>query len=318
MMRISKCPEALWHKVCQADKTCTFFQTPDWHRIAAAYYGARCHPFLFKWSSAKAVLPLLHTRKVLFDYYSSPFGTYTDLISENSLSQQQQLQVKLFFLKKNIDLFSSPFSISSLSLPDFQERETHVVDLGKISEEKIFKKWKKGHKDNLRMGLKKGVNVRLAESRNDLKKYYKLYQILCSHWGKHASVTYPFSLYEMIWDTIISKQKGLLWMAEWKGELISAVIAFYHNKYAVAWNSAANPDHSKLYANQVIYHAIIADAKRRGYKIFDFNPSHGLEGVIKFKEGFGTEKLDFRSYRHYTPLYKIASRVKNSFAGIKN
>jgi hypothetical protein len=38
--------------------------------------------------------------------------------------------------------------------------------------------------------------------------------------------------------------------------------------------------------------------------------SHGLEGVIRFKDSFGTERKSFSHIYWEHPLYKIASFIK--------
>src|SRR3989442_15215027 len=35
VIAMERCPEELWERLCRADPTCTFYQTPAWHRIAA-------------------------------------------------------------------------------------------------------------------------------------------------------------------------------------------------------------------------------------------------------------------------------------------
>ncbi|MFC1586341.1 GNAT family N-acetyltransferase [Fibrobacterota bacterium] len=312
-MEISRCPEAVWRRLSQEDESCTFFQTPEWHQIAAEHFKAESSPFLFDFNGQQAVLPLLKKRKAVFDLYFSPFGSYTALISLEQLADDQLEAIQNFLVKKNIDLFSSPFSKNSLHLPDYSENSTYIIPLGNLASGGITKGWKKGHRDDLRMGLKKGVTVRLAQNEKDLSRYYNLYQALCKHWGEDARATYPYSLFEKIWRNLVPSQQAKLWMAEWMGELICAVLVFYHNLHAVAWNSAANPELPRLYANQVIYHAIISDAKNESYSFFDFNPSPGLEGVIKFKEGFGTEQVPFHNYSNQTRLFSTATRIKNKF-----
>lgn len=54
----------------------------------------------------------------------------------------------------------------------------------------------------------------------------------------------------------------------------------------------------------------ITDAKARGYGIFDFNPSAGLEGVIAFKEGFGPSLRRFQRGVARRPLFSFARSLK--------
>jgi lipid II:glycine glycyltransferase (peptidoglycan interpeptide bridge formation enzyme) len=313
MLKISRCPQDLWHQLSLHDQSCTFFQTPAWHTIAADYHGADSHPFLFEEEQTRVVLPMLKTKKGMFDYYFSPLGTYTSFLSSGPLSSAQTDEIRNFLLTKNIQLFSSPFAFLKIPLSQSEENATHIIRLDSLDPENIQKTWKKGHKDNLRMGLKKGDTVREASSLEDLELYFEIYQDAVIRWGSKAHVSYPFSLFEQIWKLCIAQQKAILWLVEWQGEIICGCIAFYHNRHVVAWNGAAKAEHWRQYANQVMYYHIILHARQKGFGIFDFNPSSNLEGVEKFKEGFGTEKLVFDSLRHHTPLYRTATWIKHLF-----
>ncbi|MBF0431247.1 MAG: peptidoglycan bridge formation glycyltransferase FemA/FemB family protein [Fibrobacteria bacterium] len=309
-MKVSHCPEDLWKQYCEEDKCCTFFQTPEWHQTAAKYTHAKIIPILFSWNEHQCVLPLLKSHRFLFTYYFSPFGTYSDLITPKPLLDYQIKEISSFLKNKNVLLFSSPFSTNHLPLARPVSNSTYVVKLKLLDPNKVFKNWRKGHKDNLRMGIKKGVKVRLANSVKDLKCYYELYQDTVKHWGSTARTNYDFSLFEDIWNQLIPSGKAKLWLAEAENQILYGVIVFYHQNHAVAWNSASSHAHLRYYASQVIYHDIIAHALKHNFDIFDFNPSGGLEGVTKFKLGFGTEELPFINYFSSSPLFRLWQKIR--------
>jgi lipid II:glycine glycyltransferase (peptidoglycan interpeptide bridge formation enzyme) len=88
-----------------------------------------------------------------------------------------------------------------------------------------------------------------------------------------------------------------LWLAKYQGKLISGALCFYHNRHVAYWHSASSSDYyQKLDAAHVLQYHIIKDACEQGYLIYDFLPSGGIEGVIKFKKGFSAQQKPVRVY----------------------
>jgi lipid II:glycine glycyltransferase (peptidoglycan interpeptide bridge formation enzyme) len=93
---------------------------------------------------------------------------------------------------------------------------------------------------------------------------------------------------------------------------------FYWGGHAVYWHGAAHEDALQLRPTHVLHAAIIKDACARGYRYYDFNPSGGLEGVARFKAGFGTELVPFRRYAYESPWIRGARRVRGVIHWIRN
>ena len=57
------------------------------------------------------------------------------------------------------------------------------------------------------------------------------------------------------------------------------------------------------------------DAIKKSCKYFDFNPSGGHEGVVRFKETFGTEKLTIKRWKWENSFIKKIAHVKRNIIG---
>ena len=57
------------------------------------------------------------------------------------------------------------------------------------------------------------------------------------------------------------------------------------------WHGAARESSLALRPANRLFGEVIRDACERGFRWFDFNSSAGLEGVRRFKEGFGARPL---------------------------
>ena len=61
------------------------------------------------------------------------------------------------------------------------------------------------------------------------------------------------------------------------------------------WHGASLKQYFSLYPNNLLHWEIIKDGLNKGYKVYDFGPSGGMEGVIQFKRSFGSVKKEFIS-----------------------
>jgi hypothetical protein len=65
--------------------------------------------------------------------------------------------------------------------------------------------------------------------------------------------------------------------------------------------------HGKLDASHVL-RTIISDACQHGYRLYDFLPSGGFEGVAHFKSGFSPETRPVRIYM--SPLVRLSGSIR--------
>jgi hypothetical protein len=319
------CPLPLWETLAREDASATFFQTPTWHRIAAAHFNresgqrgaTEMAPLLFEFSRVgeeplRACLPLLRDRRWGRDRYFSPFGTYTALLCPRDLNDLERAQVEAHLATLNLHLAGSPFVRNPLfatgagtppvsRLPARLPVKTQVIDLTPEHADLTARDWAPDPRRRLRIARENGVTVRAAGSPQDWDAYYNLYLKSLQRWGAKATSGYPRALFDAIREAAEStgtdeKAPIKLWLAEHEGNAAGGYIAFYRNKHACIWHGAADKDYFKLGATQLLYHDMIADAARQGFAVFDLMGSAGLQALEAFKASMGARTVEYDSY----------------------
>ncbi len=315
-MQVRKIDELEWWDFVENCPTATFFHTPDWYRVWKEYKGwgmeARC--FRFK-SGRTALLPLCSKKRLkglIKGYNSGPVGTYGGVISNTQLAKEELIK-----LEQHISSFSSlQIRINPLA-PIFRntyftrEDFTQMIDL---SQEwtTIFKQWTKGHSSAAKKGIREGVQIRIA-NKNDWKAYYDIYQDSRRRWGEKASNNYLWDLF----DQLSQLKSGVckLWLALKDNKIISGCLCFYYNQHVVYWHGASLEAFFHLKPVHVLQYHIIQEAIQEGFKWYDFNPSGGHEGVVKFKKGFGTNINYSNIFKTQPFIYRLNDLFRKNITG---
>ncbi len=304
------CPEPLWEELCRADPTCTFFQTPAWHGIAARYYQAESIPLLFKFGDQVACLPLLRKRRWGFYRYFSPFGTYTALVAATQLKPEVLHSIEKSLRNLHLDLVSSPFTVNPLSVGTSKISRVQVIDLKALDPNNLLRDWEEGQQRRLRVARREGVEVRLANSSAEWERYFELYQLTLKRWGDKTRVRYAKNLFDDIQLLITKKIEVKLWIAEHQNQIGAGYITFYHNRHVIPWHGAADNAFFSKGATQSLFFTIINDALQKGYAYFDLTGSGGLAGVEVFKSRFGTKTVEFRSSLNRPGIWAVVDFLR--------
>jgi lipid II:glycine glycyltransferase (peptidoglycan interpeptide bridge formation enzyme) len=295
-----------WEKMVRDCKYATFFQTPTWYKIISETFPKMkiCSKKIIL-NDKTIIVPLLHEyeKNIL-----SPFGVYGGYISSDNLSSEENIEISKWIKKNtsNIVWRANPFSkqvINNATINDF----TQFIDL-RTDFDKIYNNFSKGHRYNIKIAKKNSIQYHVASSEDDYKKYYEIYQDSIKRWGKNVSSKYKYTLFENIFK---NQDKNIkLWLATYMGKVISGALVFYHNKHSVWWHGAGLEKYHKLYANNFLQYIIIKNAHGNNYHYYDFNPSGGHDGVIKFKKGFGSKKLTCNVLIKESRLIKLKNVIK--------
>ncbi len=76
-------------------------------------------------------------------------------------------------------------------------------------------------------------------------------------------------------------------------KIVSGALLFYCGNHIVWWHGATLSDFFNHYPANFLQNEIIKESCEKGYKYYDFNPSGGHEGVMKFKDRFGAKRIYF-------------------------
>jgi len=285
--------------------------------MGADYAGFKQDTRLIHFKSGKKVLlPLTHIRllKGLMNvYFLAPKGM-GGFVTNDDLDPAEKKE--LFNILRKIKMLYcavNPYDALTNTFDGFNNEDfTQFLDLSE-GFDTIFKRWTWGHYSRARKGMREGLKAELAATEDDWKSYFELYQDNLARWGETATNRYGWDLFEIMYKKKSSKIK--LWLAKYDGQIISGALCFYHNKHVAYWHSATSElFYKKLNATQVLQYYIIKDACEKGFLLYDFLPSSGLEGVVHFKNGFSPQKRPVNIY--VSPFMKISKamreRLRNS------
>lgn len=309
-----------WQEIADKCAYATFFHTPTWSKVFAETYPEMeitTKKFVFD-DGTSVILPLIKTKAIrgLFSsYISNVAGVYGGWISDGFLSGERINKIVRWINKniKNLTWRINPFDLSLEKLlkgfkTNMKEDFTQYLDL-RDGFKSIWSNYSKGHRYNINKAEKMGVYTKVAETIEDFKEYYNIYQDSLERWGNSATSRYNFNLFENIYNQ--KSQNIKLWLALIDDKIVSGALIFYCNKHIVWWHGATLSDFFNYYPSNFLQNMIIKDIGEKGYWYYDFNPSGGHEGVVKFKNGFGTKRMETVIIYKSSFPYNIISRGYN-------
>ncbi|NUM44916.1 MAG: GNAT family N-acetyltransferase [Anaerolineales bacterium] len=327
-MRSQLVTSDVWWEVARACAYATFFHTPLWHQlITMTYPGCRdITPSVVLANGTRAVLPLLEDSSPsnrLPIRFSTFAGCYGGVVADGPIEGREGetavshlFQTAVSWRISRFKCLSNPFApVETLpqSLPKIRDDFTHILAL-EPDYETIFARFTKGHRSSIRKGQRMGVSVRLAETLEDYQAYYQTYEDSLRRWGERASSHYPWRLFENGFALAQQYPDNIrLWVAEAEGRILGGAWVFYWQRHAVWWHGAVLEDFFAYNPSNVLQDAIIRDACARGYRYYDFNPSGGYEGVIRFKRHHGAEEWPLSRYEYQPPLFRLSRALKTRF-----
>ena len=299
IINVKKATQEEWDKIWETCPYSTFFHSREWAEIWNDYtIGAmKPLPMVVVFSDTKiALLPFSVSssfKGMIKNYISSPAGTFGGWISANELNHNHSYLLKELIKKnyKNIICRINPYNshMAEVYKNNGQNDDTQVIKIDKPFAE-LFKMWTKGHRSAAKKARRDGVSVVKAETLEDWRAYYHLYQDSIRRWGETVTTSYSWDLFKIIYERF--SKNITLWLATFDSTIIAGALCLYAKNHIVYWHGAAHADYFKLRpVNLLIYEALM-HACANDYKWFDFNPSGGLEGVRKFKNSFGSATVN--------------------------
>lgn len=203
------------------------------------------------------------------------------------------------FLKRN----------SFIKANNIQPLKTIKLDLTK-SEQEILNQMHPKMRYNINLAQKKGITIRRAHNDDDFVSFWRL---VLETAKRDKFKTYSRSYYEQMLKTV-----GIeLFIAEYKNNVIAGNIVVFYENQVIYLHGASSYEYRNLMAAPLLQWYQILEAKKLGYKEYDF---WGIDetkwpGVTRFKRGFGGEEITypgaydlvFKPFWYKT--YKLAKRL---------
>ncbi|MGM9813237.1 MAG: lipid II:glycine glycyltransferase FemX [Muribaculaceae bacterium] len=193
---------------------------------------------------------------------------------------------------------------------------TVVVDLS-LDEEAILKRMKPKTRYNIRLALRKGVEVK-SVGINGLNEWYQLYLETALRNGLHTNdISYFQSIFASKMDGSADDVKVHLLVAYYEGMPLAAmflILSAHRATYLYGASTSAMRNVMPTYALQWKAMQLAKENNCKEYDMFgiapNLDPSHPMYGLYKFKQGFGGEifhqlgcwdyPIDHDKYNYFT------------------
>jgi CelD/BcsL family acetyltransferase involved in cellulose biosynthesis len=306
--------QAQWQEMAAACPTSTFFHTVAWTQLWSQYAGRGLepHPWLVRFDDGvEALLPAVRHRSLgglMTRYASSAGAEYGDWLCKTRLSAQHQSGLAGMLSPYPITLRQNPFEDRHEPFHvDWTRQDfTQYLELsGDI--ETMVKSWSDSHRRSLRKAEGGGMTCILAGTRAEWGDYYRLYESSLNRWGVRAQTIHRRGLFELVQQ--LPAENVRLWLVRRDGHLAAGALCFYFGRHAVYWHGASDSSHFEARPVHFLFYHAIRDALQRGYRWFDFGPSGGLPGVIRFKDGFGCSRRSANVRRQRTGWLSLIDTI---------
>lgn len=164
---------------------------------------------------------------------------------------------------------------------------------------------------NIKLAGRKGVVIREAQNKEDLKIFYTILQETAKR--DHFLVR-DYQYFEWIWDYMVSQNYAQIFLAEYEGRVISATLGLIlGTKFWYLYGASGNEDRNVM-PNYLIQWEMIKWARKQGCTLYDFRGVSGdmdennpLYGLYRFKKGFGGELTEFMGEmdKVYSPFFYL-------------
>ncbi|HEX9916977.1 MAG TPA: GNAT family N-acetyltransferase [candidate division Zixibacteria bacterium] len=267
------------------------FHTSIWAQILKISYDAKLAYYVLEdkgeWLLA---IPGMLTGRFLKLWYS--------LISYGGfIGKREYISTFLEFITKDIRKYKidrleiiDPEVGQSSEISGFSGNESyrHILNLENKTEEDLWKNYKPNLRRTIGEALDAKLSIEKIRDSKEVELFYNLY--LESIRRQRGVVRYPLGLFRGIFS-LIQQGKGDLFFAKHEGITTAGIVIIYSEDIAHYFHGGSLSQYLNLRPNDLLFHAAIKEAVRKGKKQFDFMGSaKNLTGLIQFKEKWGTER----------------------------
>lgn len=172
-----------------------------------------------------------------------------------------------------------------------------VLDIS-IPEEKILVQMNQKTRYNIRLAMKKGVEVVEDKSEEGFEDYWRLTEETTRRQNFYAHTK---NYHKKMWEMMVSRGKGRLLKAVYQNKVLATWILFSLNGVLYYPYGASSSENREVMASNLMMWEAIRLGKKMGCKKFDLWGSLGEEpdktdkwyGFHKFKEGYGGKLVEF-------------------------
>lgn len=293
--------DARWDAFVASQAQASVYHHSSWVKVIRATYGHEtiCLTLQDDRNTISGVIPfvLIKSRITGSRIVSLPFATYCNPILPNDAFAK----VLDFLLERyeDIDYIELKVVENDAGRPPkgFVRRSeyvTHILSLEPPLEDLLMSFHSTSVRQRVRKGEKKNFKVKLAESEEDLKQFYKLHTVVRK---KHGLPPHPYSFFFHLWHELRPRQMVYAPLVLSNDQVAAAAFILRFKETFYFEQSATSTDYLKDCANQVLIWESIKLARSLGGRYFDFGRSaRDNLPLIEFKKRWNAQGVPLSSY----------------------
>jgi lipid II:glycine glycyltransferase (peptidoglycan interpeptide bridge formation enzyme) len=196
-------------------------------------------------------------------------------------------------------------------------KRTLVVDLLQ-DESDILGQMKPKTRYNIKLALKKKLNIRWSRNPKDLKEFWRLFLVTAKRGGFNPHNYRHYSAILKAKSVDLANRAELI-SASYREKTISVNLLLYFNGAVYYLHGASDNEGRNLMSTYLLHWEAMKRAKKEGCLFYDFWGVDPIKwpGVTRFKEGFGGKHVDYPPIyeiplkKVYYEIYRLYRRIKN-------
>jgi peptidoglycan pentaglycine glycine transferase (the first glycine) len=235
---------------------------------------------------------------------------HTKLVQQGALALQAEFACEVESPESKL-LIREVQAMNFRRVQPIQPGRTIVLDLTP-DEDILLANMKEKWRYNIRLAGRKGVQIRVAETVEDVVKWYGLLQTtsMRDRFGIHTR-----EYYLRAWQLFAPRKQARLLLAHYNGQFLAGIFVGLMAKQAVYLYGASSNELRQLMPNYLLQWEAIRWAKQAGASTYDFwgipetdEQSEAMAGVYRFKSGWGGNIVRFPGNYEYV-YHPLAMRL---------
>lgn len=294
--------KTIWENFLLQSDQCTFLQSWNWGEFHLQLGHKIFRLGIYKNNQLAGLILAIKICAKRAIYLEIPGGPILNWQSQTEINQvfnylkSLAAEEQAVFIRIRPNITSVP-KLNLIKSPMHLHAETTwVLDL-EPSEEQLLAAMRK----NTRYSLKKSFSLplKVVASKN-IKDVQALYRLQLAVAKRHNFVPFSLAYLEAQFQAFLPDNQIQLFKVIYRQQVLAIAFIIFYGPEAVYHYSGSADQYRDIPASYALQWAVIKEAKRRGFRRYNFwgiasnhNPQHRFAGVTLFKTGFGGRPINY-------------------------
>lgn len=296
-----------------------FYFDPAWLNLITSLYGYTLYPLTTTNSSGRTTgfLPLCYLQSPLTGrrLVSLPFSDACPLLAEDDASANDLVDQAIHLARERqvryLELRTGQHETlarrDDLTIANLYASWLIPLD---PDPQVVYARLHQGARRKIKKARKMGVQVRIAERREDMLAYYRLH--LLTRTKKHGMPSQSLAFFLRLWDAFAPGGQIHLELAEYEGKVVAAHITAFYGKTARYMYGASDERYHDLGAGYLLTWEEIAWGCQHGYQTLDLGrTAYANPGLMQYKRSWGALE-EASPYYYYPAIQGLAATPESS------